>query len=371
MKARSVFAGALRLEMQQLARDKAYVALTLLAAVSFLALVSLFGLTASDAPMALIAHDRGPYARRFVEALVKVPHAFRLERMSPEEAEAKLKEGLIVGAIVIPEDFGARIAQGDTVVVDVEVDNVNVDVVADIQRSVPGAIVEFGRDVGLPGLRVKMVEHDVWPRDTSFLPYITVSGLGLVSFIIASVLGAIAVARELEGRTLRLWRTSPASIGAVLAGKLAAAALVGVCAVALTAALVMIGYGAVPTRPFAAALGLLVSVLAFTAVGACIGALARRTLVLVPLLFGLAMPLYIDSGALEPTRFDGETIWQISHLTPLYYVVGWLQWAFFGLRITPEPPWLNLLVIVAIGAAALAIARWRLSRPSALARTAT
>jgi hypothetical protein len=95
--------------------------------------------------------------------------------------------------------------------------------------------------------------------------------------------------------------------------------------------------------------------------GAWLGATTRKTATIVPLLFGLAMPLFIDSGALEPTRFDGETVWWASHATPLYYVVGWFQWAFFGLRITPEPPWVNLVITLGIALAAFALAQRRIS----------
>ncbi len=55
------------------------------------------------------------------------------------------------------------------------------------------------------------------------------------------------------------------------------------------------------------ALGACVAI--FTCLGAWLGAILKRTLAAVPLLFGLAMPFYVDSGALEPTRFDGEAIW--------------------------------------------------------------
>jgi ABC-2 type transport system permease protein len=352
-----VLVAAMRLELRQLRADRAFVALTVLAAVSFLVLVSLFGLTASDAPMALVLDDRGPYARHFVQALVEVPHAFRLTRMTREDAAAALGQGRLVGAITIPAGFSDEIARGNTVAIEVEVDNVNVDIVTDVQRSLPAAIVGFGKDVGLPGLRVGLEEHDVWPKDTSFLPYITVSGLALDALLIAGVLGALAAAREWERRTIKLWRLSPASASALLGGKLLASGLVAVAAIAVAAAAVVVGYGAVPRSPFAAALGLLVAVASFTCVGALLGALVRRTLVLVPLLFGLAMPLFIDSGALEPTRFDGEAIWYVAHLTPLYYAVGFLQWAFFGLRITPEPVWVHLVVLSLLGVASFAGAR--------------
>jgi hypothetical protein len=74
------------------------------------------------------------------------------------------------------------------------------------------------------------------------------------------------------------------------------------------------------------------------------------------------MPFYIDSGALEPTRFDGETIWMIAHLSPVYYAVGVLEWAFHGLRVTPEPVYVDLLVLVAIAVVAVALTLGRLSK---------
>jgi ABC-2 type transport system permease protein len=348
---------AMRLELRQLRADGPFVGLTVLAAVSFLVLVSLFGLTASDAPMALVLDDRGPYARHFVKALVEVPHAFRLTRMTHEQASAALGEGRLVGAITIPANFSAEIASGKTVALEVEVDNVNVDIVTDVQRSLPSAILAFGKDVGLPGVRVRLDERDVWSKDTSFLPYITVSGLALDALLIAGVLGALAVAREWERRTIKLWRLAPAAVGTLLAGKLAATALVAGAAIAIATVVVIVGYGVTPASPLAAAAGVLVCIFSFTCVGALLGALVRRTLILVPLLFGLAMPLFIDSGALEPTRFDGESIWWVSHLTPLYYAVGFFQWAFFGLRITPEPVWTHLVVLGGLGTASFLGAR--------------
>jgi hypothetical protein len=89
---------------------------------------------------------------------------------------------------------------------------------------------------------------------------------------------------------------------------------------------------------FAATLGaLLLCVAIFTCVGACIGTLLRRSLPVAALLFGIALPLYIDSGALEPERFDGNLVWAIAHATPVYFAVGVLESAVHGLRVTPEP----------------------------------
>ena len=54
-----------RLELRQLGRSPLLIVFTLLEAVTFLLLVSLFGLTGSRAPTALVDQDHGPLAASF------------------------------------------------------------------------------------------------------------------------------------------------------------------------------------------------------------------------------------------------------------------------------------------------------------------
>jgi ABC-2 type transport system permease protein len=365
LSAARVFLASAALELGQLRRNRAFVALTALAAVSFLAMVSLFGLTGSFAPVALIDRDGGPYAQRFVEALRGAHHSFSLRAMTEEEASAALHTGRLVGIITIPAGFSAGIERGETVPIDVRIDNVNVDLTNDVQRALPAAIVAFGRRHNFPGVRVQMVEHDVLARDTGYIPYLVVSALALDAMVLAGILGAMAAAREWERKTAKFLRLSPASPGVVLAGKLTVAALVAGAALAITLIAIVVGYGVVPVAPWATIFALGACVAIFTCLGAWLGALLERTLAAVPLMFGLAMPFYIDSGALEPTRFDGEAIWLIAHLSPVYYAVGVLEWSFHGLRVTPEPVWVDLLVLAAIALAAAALTVGRLSRAGA------
>lgn len=360
-----LFAASAALEWAQLARNRAFVLLTMLAAVSFLVMVSLFGLTGSYAPVALIDRDGGPYAKSFVQSLDAAHHSFALKPMDEAQAEAALKSGRLVASITIPAGFSAAVERGETMPVDVRIDNVNADLTHDVQRALPAAIVDFGRKHKFPGVRVRMAEHDVLAQDTGYIPYLVVSGLALVAMVIAGVLGAMSTAREWEGRTVKLLRLSPAPLAVVLAGKLTVAAAVAAAALAITLAVIVGVYGVRPIAPWTAIFALAACVAIFTCVGAWVGAVLKRTLAAVPLLFGLAMPLYVDSGALEPTRFDGEAIWIVAHLSPVYYAVGVLEWAFHGLRVTPEPVVVNLLVLVATAILAAMLTLGRLSRGGA------
>src|SRR5207247_8327898 len=122
-----VFRARAALELAQVRGNRAFVALTALAAVSFLVMVSLFGLTGSYAPVALINRDGGPYAQRFIEALLGAHHSFALKYMSADEAATALRSGRLVGIITIPAGFSADVEGGTTVPIDVQIDNVNVD----------------------------------------------------------------------------------------------------------------------------------------------------------------------------------------------------------------------------------------------------
>jgi ABC-2 type transport system permease protein len=361
-------AGAARVELKQLAHHRLFVALTCLAAVSLLVMLSLFSMMASNAPLAVVDEDHSDASGRFVEAMRNVPNAFLLRLMESEAAHETLLSGRLVGVVTIPSGFAARVEAGDTVPLEVRIDNVNEDILFDLERALPSAILAFGHAAGLPGLRVTLVEHDLLPKDILFLRYLAVSALALVAFVIATSLAALAVAREWEGKTVKLLHLSPASLGAVLLGKLAVAGGLSTAVVLLTAAVVVAGYGAVPSSPWTAFFILAVSVILFSSVGAWIGAVFRRTLPVVPLVFGLAMPLFIDCGALEPTRFDGELVWLIAHVSPLYYVVGVLEWAFFGVRVTPETTATNVLVLVVLAAVSGLAAITLLRRATARSR---
>ena len=357
-----LFFAAVKLELAHLGRNRAFVALTALAAVSFLVMVSLFGLTGAYAPVALIDRDGGAYAQSFIQALEGAHHSFALKSMSAEDAFSRLRSGRLVGIITIPQGFSAQIERGVTVPIDVQIDNVNVDLTNDVQRALPAAIVAFGRAHQFAGVRVAMREHDVLPHDTAYVPYLVVSGLALDAMLIAGILGALATAREFERRTVKLLRLAPASAGVVLAGKLTVAAAVAGLALAITLLAIVLIYGVVPVAPWATLMTLAACVVIFTCFGAWLGAMLKRTLAAVPLLFGLVMPLYVDSGALEPTRFDGEPIWMIAHASPIYYAVGVLEWAYHGLRVTPEPVYLDLLVLFGIALASIALTLGRLSK---------
>ncbi|HVM67243.1 MAG TPA: ABC transporter permease [Acidimicrobiales bacterium] len=350
------------LELRVLLRAPVLLVFVALEAVTFVVLVSLFGLTGSRAPTAVVNEDGGPLAASFAAYLGAAHHSFALRPMTASQAAAQLRDGRLVAAITIPRGFSEEVASGRTVVLPVDVDNVDVDLTDDIQRAVPSAVAAFGRAHGFPGIRVAAAERDLIGHDTGYIPYLVVSALALDALVVAGALGALAVTREDERGTITQWRLAPTSYSWLLAGKLLVAATVSTAAVAVASAIVLAAYGISPTNVLGLLSALLLCVVIFTCVGACAGAVVRRSLPVAAVLFGLALPLYLDSGALEPERFDGPRIWALAHASPVYFAVGVLERAAHGLRVTPESTGWDVVVLCAWAGVSLAVASTLLGR---------
>jgi ABC-type multidrug transport system permease subunit len=273
-----------------------------------------------------------------------------------------LRSGSIVAIIIIPKDFSNAVLFGSDVTVKVDVDNIDTDMTDDVQRAIPAAIVAFGRQLPIPELRLKVAETDLIDHDTGFIPYLVVSGLVLDAFVIAGILSAMTVAREFESGTVRLLTIAPVNALLPILGRIAATNAVACVTMCCPLALVVFAYKIRPLHPAEAILVLLLCTTIFSCIGVALGAMLKRTLPVTALILGLSLPLYICSGSLEPARFDGNRIWAVAHLSPVYYAVSVLEHAFHGLRVTPESIALNCTALLCWAAAALLAATLLLRR---------
>ena len=327
--------------------------LALLLPLNLLLLLSLFALTGYRAPTAVVANDVSPEAGKFVAALNAAHHSFDLRPMTAERAQKELRAGRLVATIEIPDGFGANVREGGSPFVVLTVDNVNLDMAEDVRRAVPAAAAIFAKDIGRPvGIEPQL--RNVLARDTNYVEYLGVSAIALAAVIAGATLGGTVVARTWESGEDQLLRTAPRGAGATLLGRLGAAWLVALGASLITALVVVWGYG-VPMRSPLEVVGTITILTACSvALGGLIGTKLRKTLLIVPLVVGLTLPFYLDSGALEPQRFDGEKLFWLAHLSPTYWGVGAIEHAFHGLTVTPEPVWALLAVLVGVTAAACA-----------------
>jgi ABC-2 type transport system permease protein len=349
----NAFRTALAMQLRTFRRTPLTTVLALVLPVNLLLLLSLFALTGYNAPTGLVLDEDTPAARAFVAALRDTHNSFDLRPMDIATARRQLKQARLVAIIEVPPGFDAGIRAGRTVPVNLTVDNVNLDLTEDVRRAVPAAAAIYAERAGHPDVRVTAALHNVLPRDTGYVEYLGVSAIALAACIAGGVLGGTVTAREWEAGAARLLQVSPHGAAAVLAGRLAAAGIVATAASAVTALVVWLGYGVRPAHPVEVAVALVGTVAAATALGGLLGARLRRVLPVAPLLVGATLPFYLDSGALEPQRFDGAWLFGLAHAFPTYYGVGLMEHAFHGLEVTPEPTWLLAAVLLAFTGAAL------------------
>jgi hypothetical protein len=257
-----------------------------------------------------------------------------------------LQKGSLVAIITLPANFSSALAHGQPITLQVAVDNVNTDMTDDVQRALPSAIVNFGRQHHFPGIRMQAVEVDLVGHDTGFIPYLVVSGLALDAFLIASILSAMALAREFETGTIKLLAIAPVHPLLSILGRMLAVDVIASIAMLFPVAIAIGGYGIIPLHPLEMAGVMFLCIAIFGCIGVLIGVVLKRTLPVVSLIVGLGFPLYLCSGSLEPQRFDGNIIWALAHISPVYYAVGILEDAFHGLQVTPEPQWLNFVILL-------------------------
>ncbi len=328
--------GASRAEFAQLRRSRLLIALTLIQAVTFIFLVSLFGMTGAFAPTAIVDYDQGVYAKRFIANLDKAHHSFRLYPMTAEKAYKEIEHGSLVAVIIIPPGFSNTIAHGKTALLTVVVDNIDTDMTADIQRALPSAITRFAKESQFPNIRIQAVEHNLIDHETDFIAYLIISALAIDAFIIAGILSGVAVAREFESGTSRLLAASPINPIFPIMGRVLATNIVSVFALAIAVVIAVFGFTIKVFHPIELLCILGASVILFGLIGATFGAAMRKTVPVSTLIFSLSLPLYLDSNTNEPQRFDGNLIWIIAHFTPMYQVVAILEHAVHNLVVTPE-----------------------------------
>jgi ABC-2 type transport system permease protein len=199
-------------------------------------------------------------------------------------------------------------------------------------------------------------EHDFYPQDTDYIPYLTVSIL-VIGLMIAGLLQAgTGAAREWEHATMKELLLSPAGRPAILLGKMLGAFLVSLASVVVVLAVLIGVVGVWPAHP-AEVIGFTVlTLLIFIALGTLLGTLLRSRQPVVALSLGLAIPLFFLSGAFGPISFTTPLVQGIAQLFPVYYAIVVQQHAFHGFTLNTLGLGGNVAVLAGFALGVLALA---------------
>jgi ABC-2 type transport system permease protein len=188
------------------------------------------------------------------------------------------------------------------------------------------------------------------------LEHLVPSVLAMALFFSASAVGPLITPWERQARTYERLVTSPASLGAILAGDVLAASAFGAAITLLPLGLGLAVTAARITAPIHLLSGLLLGALAFAALGVLVAARSTSAPSEVMMLSNLVrLPLIFVSGVLLPLEQMPPWGRWVAPLSPLTYGADLLRGGlgeplFF-------PAWVDALALAAFATGFLALAR--------------
>jgi len=179
--------------------------------------------------------------------------------------------------------------------------------------------------------------------------------LAMALFFTASAVGPLVTPWERQAKTYERLITSPASLGAILAGDVLAGAGFGVVFSAIPLIVGYVGVGATVSSVLPMAAGILIGAVAFSSLGVLLSAPATQSPSQIMMLANLVrLPLIFVSGVFMP--ITEMPVWgrAVAPFSPLSYSVDLIR-AGYG-EETYFPVGLSIAAIIGFSAAFFALA---------------
>jgi len=330
------FAAIIRKEFIQMRRDR--LTFAMMFGIPIIQLI-LFGFAINtdpkNLPVAVLAADNSPFARRFVHAMENSGY-FRISHhvTGEEQARRLLARGDVQFILSIPADFSRRLIRGERPALLVQADATDPSAVSSAVQVINEiARTAFDRDLAGPPQNllarpgpVELRIHLEYNPDR-ITQYNIVPGLmGVVLTMTMVVITALAVTRERERGTMESLLATPALPLEVMTGKIIPYIVVGYVQVTviLLAAKVLFHVPMVGSLPLLY-LSALCFIAATLAVGITISTLATNQLQAMQMSFFFFLPSLLLSGFMFPFRGMPEWAQAIGSLLPLTHFLRVLR----------------------------------------------
>ena len=295
--------------------------------VNYLIMLSLFVLSGSNAPTAVVMLDHGPSAQAFYQAMSRA-HSFRLTNMTASQAHAQLLEGKLIAVVTIPPNFDAAISHKRPIQIPVDVNNLNEDLTDDVHRAIRLSITSFYAQ-SFPNLvSIVTQEQDAYRQDTDYIPFLAIS-IMVISLMVTGLLQAgMASAREWEKGTVKELLLAPTQAWMILTGKMLSVFVIALPSVVVVLAILVFIVGDWPAN-FPMVIGVsLLTLLVFVAAGVALGMGLKERAALTTITRAVAVPLFFLSGVFGPISFSTPAVQTLARLFPVHYAIVLEQYAF-------------------------------------------
>ncbi len=332
----SRFTAIIRKEFIQMRRDR--LTFAMMFGIPIIQLV-LFGFAINtdpkNLPVAVLAADNSPFARRFVHAMENSGYFKVIANVQTEEAASQaLARGEVQFVLNIPPDFNRSLVRGERPALLVEADasdpsavNSAVQVLNEIARTafdrdLSGPLKELTARPGPVDLRIHLAYNPDRITQYNIVPGL----MGVVLTMTMVVITALAVTRERERGTMESLLATPALPLEVMTGKIIPYILVGYVQVSvILLAAKMLFHVPMVGNLLLLYLSALCFIAATLAVGITISTLATNQLQAMQMSFFFFLPSLLLSGFMFPFRGMPEWAQTIGSALPLTHFIRVLR----------------------------------------------
>jgi ABC-2 type transport system permease protein len=294
-------------------------------------LVALLGsIAVGRNPVALVVQDQGTVADQVARAIVAAD-VFRVSRVDAQTAQV-LYDNLEVGAILtIPNGFSQAVEHHQSAPLLVVANNLNLDFMNDVRRSVPDAITVFYGELPNSPLSITVAQRNLRLRNVDLFQYEVVPLVALLVTVCGLIASSSGTAREFESLSIKEIMLAPARRAAIILGKVVASWVASCC---MGLIMLVAGYALGWTRPeglFALTTLLAIALVALFAstTGIALGCVLRRVQSVNVLSTTGSVWLFFLAGGLGIIQFEPVFLRQVAAFDPLTYGTHMLQMAIF------------------------------------------
>ncbi len=300
-----------------------------------------------NAPLGIVNLDEGPLGAQ-INSAVQQLNRQQSERMfaitylrSKGMAIEQIKEQMINGAIIIPADFSAKIADGEQASVIIITDQSNPQVSAGITGVLDALMSTTASQLAaknvaalVPGVSdpqslvmpFTVETEGTVPGKPNYFEFIAPGLMAMVIMFAAMTGLAASISRERELGTLDGILSAPISRLSIVLGKSFAQVVRGLLQAMLALILAIVLFGVVVHGSYALLfLLLLLTVFSFIGIGIIISALASEQETAMTIMMTITFPMLFLSGALFPIQQMPTAVQAVSKFLPLTYAVNALR----------------------------------------------
>ncbi len=282
------------------------------------------------------------------------------------EVAALLDRGEVLAAVVIPPEFSRQLAQGVPTSVQLLLDGSNANAASVAQGYAQRIVQNFALQRALPHLMAGPPAVELRPRvwynsELDYRHFMVLSMMTLAGMMVGMITAAAGIVREKESGTVEQLLVTPVSPGEMIAAKILPPLLF--CLLALFPSLLVASVFGVPLRGSVALFTLFsgVFLLSSMSIGILVAVIADTLQQALLISFLVLFPVMFLSGTIVPLESMPLGLQYLAEASPLrHYMEAVLGLFLKGVGL--DVLWPQLVAMIAIGAALLAVSLWRFQR---------